>query len=105
MLMLCLRLKKILRLHCSSFIVASSKQRSNLRKAISTDKTKLQKAIEKYCSVQEYLLPNERIEISEADIVTGEFPWSALTGTYDIICINLSVTVFPPLLFIKGKMT
>ena len=62
-------------------IVASSKQRSNLRKAITADKTKLRMAIQKYHSVQEYLQPNERIQIVEDDIVAGEFPWSALTGT------------------------
>ena len=64
------------------FAVASSKQRSNLRKAITTDKSKLRRAIQKYGSVQEYLQPSERIQICEDDIVTGEFPWSTLTGMY-----------------------
>ncbi|XP_065891337.1 uncharacterized protein [Dysidea avara] len=62
----------------------SSKQRSNLRKAITTDKSKLRRAIQKYGSVQEYLQPSERIQICEDDIVTGEFPWSTLTGRYSM---------------------
>ena len=56
-------------------VVASSKQRSSLRKAITADKSKLNRAIQKYCRVQEYLPPSERIEIAENDIVAGEFPW------------------------------
>ena len=56
-----------------------------MRKAITADKSKLQKAIQKYYSVQEYLPPSERIEIDANDIVGGEFPWSALTGMYVLL--------------------
>ena len=79
-----------------SFNVASSKQRSNLRRAITADKTKLRRAIQKYCSVQEYLQPSERIHLDEDAIVAGEFPWSALTGMcimqtkFDLIFYNQS---------------
>lgn len=62
--------------------IASTKQRSNLRKAITTDKYKLHRAIQKYCSVQEYIPPSEHIKIDENDIVVGEFLWSALRGIY-----------------------
>ena len=34
------------------FTLASNKQRSNLRLAISADKAKIHNAVEKYCSVQ-----------------------------------------------------
>lgn len=62
------------------FDLASSKQRSNLRKAISADKAKIHNAVEKYCSVQQCLEPEERLLVVEDDIISGEFPWSTLTG-------------------------
>lgn len=67
----------------------SSKQRSNLRKAVTADKSKLHKAIQKYYSVQEYLPLREHIEIDANDIVTGEFPWSALSGICIIVYLHL----------------
>ena len=60
---------------------ASSKQRSNLRRSIATDKAKIHAAISKYCKVQELLPPNDRLELAGEEIMIGEFPWSALTGT------------------------
>ena len=65
-------------------ILASSKQRCSLRKAIATDKAKLQKVIEKYCSVQQCLQPEARILVVEEDILSGQFPWCTLTGTYGL---------------------
>jgi len=35
----------------------------------------------KYCTVQELIPRDEQLQIIEEDIMAGEFPWSALTGT------------------------
>ena len=44
------------------------------------DKAKLRKVVEKYCSVQQYVQPDERLLVVEDDIISGEFPWFTLTG-------------------------
>ena len=59
---------------------ASSKQRSNLRRAIATDKAKIQAAIKKYLLVQQLLPTYNHLQLAEEKIMSGEFPWSALTG-------------------------
>lgn len=61
--------------------IASSKQRSSLRRSIATDKAKIHAAIRKYCVVQELLPSDERFSLAEESILNGEFPWSHLSGT------------------------
>jgi len=70
----------------NNYLVASSKKQSNLRKAITADKSKLHRAIQKYCSVQEYLSLSKHTKIYTNDIMAGEFSWSALTGMYVSCC-------------------
>ena len=59
---------------------ASSKQRSNLRRAIAADKAKIQAAIKKCLLVQQLLPSHDHLQLAEEAIMNGAFPWSALAG-------------------------
>lgn len=60
---------------------ASSKQRSNIRRSIAADKSKVSLLVKKYNGVLE-LLPDEDEPLLVEDILAGKFPWSVLHGTY-----------------------
>ena len=59
---------------------ASSKQRSNLRRAMSSDKIKLDACVKKYNQLAiEYNDHGFSVTSTDA-IIDGDFPWSLLTG-------------------------
>lgn len=49
---------------------------------MAADKAKLKNVLCKYSTIQELLAPEDRLLLEEEDILAGNFPWSALTGTY-----------------------
>ena len=57
--------------------IATSKQRSRLRQAISADHAKLKKLIQHYNTV---CVAAAQQGILEEDILNGQFSWSQLTG-------------------------
>jgi len=59
---------------------ASSKQRSTLRKAISSEKSKLGDCVENYNELCAANLDGANITTSAEEIINGDFPWSSLTG-------------------------
>lgn len=48
---------------------------------MAADKVKLKNVLCKYSTIQELLAPEDRLLLEE-DILAGNFPLSALTGTY-----------------------
>ena len=64
------------------FIIASSKQRQSLRKAIAQDKKRISEIVAHYNSVIEDLQPMQSLLTTE-EVATGRFPWSALSGIID----------------------
>jgi len=80
--------------------LASSKQRSNLHRAIATDKAKIQAAIKKYLLVQQLLPSHDRLQLAEEAIMNGAFPWSALAGAQ--LHVPCSPKFLQPQVFIKG---
>jgi len=61
--------------------VATSKQRSRLRQAISADHAKLKKLIQHHNTVS---VVAAKQGILEEDILNGQFSWSQLTGKVQI---------------------
>lgn len=61
-------------------ITASSKQRSNLRRAVSSDKVKLEDCVVKYNELSTEYEGDEYPITSAGAIIDGDFPWSSLTG-------------------------
>ena len=60
-------------------VIASSKQRSSLRRAITAEKKKVLKHIQQYNSVV-YDVGLELPHLQESDIFDGKFPWSPLSS-------------------------
>ena len=61
-------------------ITASSKQRSNLRRVVSSDKVKLEQCVVKYNELSTDYDGDEFPITSASAIIDGDFPWSSLTG-------------------------
>ena len=61
---------------------ASSKQRSSLRRAISSDKAKLDVVVKQYNELSTEYNSSLFICTTTDTIIDGDFPWSRLTGTY-----------------------
>ena len=66
--------------------VASSKQRSSLRKAVAQDKKRIEEAVSQYNSVLAEVQPTANLLTTE-DVMQQRFPWSAITGTYVAIAL------------------
>lgn len=60
--------------------IATSKQRSKYRKAVAENKKKVIKLIETYNKIISNSNVTNEVEVSEEDVISGCFPWSALTG-------------------------
>ena len=66
-------------------MVASSKQRAHLRRAVSTEKAKLELCVSKYNALSTMIDDFESTTV--ADIINGDFPWSSLTGMcFCVLC-------------------
>ena len=64
-----------------NFYIATSKQRSKYRKAIAENKKKVAKLVENYNKIiKNGSVITDETEVSEEDVISGCFPWSALTG-------------------------
>lgn len=59
-------------------ITASSKQRSQLRRAISSEKNKLTNCVQKYNDL--CIEDANYCATSVSAVIDGDFPWSLLTG-------------------------
>ena len=66
--------------HIVCMLIATSKQRTSLRRAIAADKKKMMECIAQYNDIVAELYPSED-NLSIDEIMDGKFPWSAITGT------------------------
>jgi len=64
----------------SQIYTASSKQRSNLRRAVSSDKAKLEISVKQYNELSAECESSQYIHTTSDAIINGDFPWSSLTG-------------------------
>lgn len=93
-LILCKLYKHIIHIVCLFFLhtflyIASSKQRSSLRKAVAQDKKRIEEAVSQYNSILAEVQPTATLLTTE-DVMQQKFPWSAITGihNYSLVCVG-----------------
>ena len=59
--------------------IATSKQRTSLRRAVASDKKKIMECITQYNTILTELHPSDDY-LSIEEVMDGKFPWSAITG-------------------------
>ena len=88
-----------------SIHAVSSKQRSSLRRSLTTDRKKISKLVTQYQILSRQIGEEPPVE---KDVLEGNFPWSALTG-YDHIlamhCIDYIVGLSIILLYSSHMYT
>jgi len=60
-------------------VTATSKQRTSLRRVVTSDKKKIMEFITQYNTIMTELHPFED-NLSIEEVMDGKFPWSAITG-------------------------
>lgn len=64
---------------------ASSKQRSNLRRTVSSEKSKLDTCVKNYNELCGAYGGDNVTHTSVEEIMIGDFPWSSLTGCVSLV--------------------
>lgn len=81
MLLLLLRTSQLGTILCYFIAIASSKQRSSLRRSLTSEKKKLKACVERYNQLQIIVSPTEE-PLNDEEVLLGRFPWSALTSKF-----------------------